>query len=395
MKNGIFESLNKLFLLVFSFTLLAISVSIAQKSNDVISKTEITIISKILDEERNISIYLPENYELTTQRYPALFLLDGPGNFQHAIGAVDFLSNRGIIPKLIVIAIHNVDRNRDFSPVYDERIPTSGGAEKFLDFFSEELINHIDNNYRVSNFKIILGHSFGGTFAAYSLLTKPNIFDAYITISPYLHYADNYLVKEAKKSLKSNYDSHKYFYMTVGNEPEYFSALEKFSSIINEKSTKTIDFEYSNWTNENHVTIPYLGLYKGLKFVFTDWQLPLVDWQLALIDQEKGLLAIDEHYKKTSANYKMKLKTPENLINRLGYIYLQKKDLENAIKIFTENVKRYPKSPNVYDSLGEAFETNKQLKLAKKNYQIAYDLGTSVNSINTSVYKKNLDRLKQ
>ena len=40
MKNGIFESLNRLFLLVFSFTLLAISVSIAQKSNDVISKTD-------------------------------------------------------------------------------------------------------------------------------------------------------------------------------------------------------------------------------------------------------------------------------------------------------------------------------------------------------------------
>ena len=57
-------------------------------------------------------------------------------------------------------------------------------------------------DYRTSGFNVLMGHSFGGTFAVYSLLTKPEVFDAYITISPYLHYADNYLVKDSMVSLK-------------------------------------------------------------------------------------------------------------------------------------------------------------------------------------------------
>ena len=77
----------------------------------------------------------------------------------------------------------------------------------------------------------------------------------------------------------------------------------------------------------------------------------------------------------------------------LGYTYLQKKDYENAIKIFTENVKRYPESANVYDSLGEAYENNNQLKLARKNYQKAYDLGVVQLDGNTLIYKKNLERV--
>ena len=56
----------------------------------------------------------------------------------------------------------------------------------------------------------------------------------------------------------------------------------------------------------------------------------------------------------------------------LGYNYLQKEDVKNAINVFEENVKRYPKSANVYDSMGEAYENNNQFKLAAKNYQKAY-----------------------
>ena len=394
MKNEIFTLLNKTFLLIFSCTLLSVSVTNAQKQTENISKTEISLTSDALDEVRNVSIYLPENYDLTTQKYPVLYLLDGNTHFQHAIGAVDFLSNMGIMPQLIIVAIQNVDRNRDFSPTHEARIPTSGGAEKFLEFVSDELITYISQNYRASNYKIIMGHSFGGTFVTYSLLTKPNLFDAYIAISPYIHYDDNYLVKEARTALKPNYNNHKYFYMSVGNEPAYFSALEEFSSLIKEKSSKSIDFEYSKWNNENHATIPYLSLYNGLKFIFSDWQLPLISWQLALISLDQGMLAIDEHYKNTSAKYNIKLKTPENIMNTLGYRYMQKKDFKNAIKIFSENVKRYPKSPNVYDSLGEAYETNNQLKLAKKNYQKAYDLGIEQHNLNTSIYQNNLNRIQ-
>ena len=199
-------------------------ISLSQKVLPIASAEEVTLTSSRLNEDRIMSIYLPDSYHKGSQKYPVIYLLDGKTHFHHATGAISFLSNQRIIPEMIVVSIHNVDRNRDFSPVPDTRLPTSGGAENFLGFVSDELTNYIDKNYRTSGFNILMGHSFGGEFAVYALLQKPEVFDAYIAISPYLQYADNYIVEESKKLLQSNYDPQKYFYMTIGDEPDYFPA---------------------------------------------------------------------------------------------------------------------------------------------------------------------------
>ncbi len=375
---------------LLSFCLLFISAShsIAQEKLEVVTAEKVSINSTILGEERVISIYLPNNYDAASQQYPVLYLLDGRTHFQHAIAATTFLSNSRLTPQMIVVSIHNVDRNRDFSPVHTERIPTSGGAEKFLQFLSDELIPFISEKYRASDFSILLGHSFGGTFTAYSLLTAPDLFDAYISVSPYLQYADNYMVNESKDLLKSKYDHQIYFYMTVGNEPDFFKPLEEFSTTVHEKAEETVALKYVKMESEDHNSVPYISLFQGLRFIFSDWQLP----------QEKyaeGLDAIDQHYKKISIQYDFEVKTPENVINLLGYRYLQNNDAAKAIEVFQENVKRYPDSANVYDSLGEAYETNNQLDLAKKNYQKAADLGVKNNDPNTAIYQKNLERVQE
>lgn len=346
------------------------------------------IESKVLGETRSVSISFPAMYKESSQKYPVLYLLDGKAHIEHAISAVNFLSSRGVVPQMIIVAVHNVDRSRDFSPVHDEKIPTSGGAEKFIKFLSDELIPKIEEKIRVSGLSILMGHSFGGTFATYSLLTQPELFDGYIAISPYIHYVDNHLVKEAKTKLKSEYDSQKFFYMTIGDEPAYFDALGEFSSLVKDKSGKAIDFKYVKMPDENHTTIPYLSLFSGLKFIFSDWQLTREVY-------EEGLDAIDEHYKKVSEKYMMKMKAPENVINQLGYNYLNKKEIDMAIEVFTENVKRYPKSSNVYDSLGEAYEKAGQSEKALKNYQKAVELGLMQNHPNTAVYEKNLKRMQE
>lgn len=362
--------------------------SFSQTKKKSSQKQHIKIASTILNEDREMGIYLPADYESSENRYPVLFLLDGRTHFQHATAASNFLSTRRAAPNMIIVAIYNIDRSKDFSPVYHESVPTSGGADKFLGFLSEELVPQLDENYRTSGFNILMGHSFGGTFAVHSLLTKPELFDAYIAVSPYLMFADNYLVNKAAEDLKSYKDSQKYFYMTVGNEPNYFDALADFSKSIKEKTGSTVDFQYVKMVDENHGTIPYISLFSGLRFVFSDWALPQAKLQ-------EGLEAIDEHYKYVSSKYGYKVKTPELVINALGYRYLQGEKVEKAISVFEENVKRYPGSANVYDSLGEALENDGKLKLAGKNYQKAVELGKKLNDPNLSIFETNLKRVQQ
>ena len=48
----------------------------------------------------------------------------------------------------------------------------------------------------------------------------------------------------------------------------------------------------------------------------------------------------------------------EKSINSLGYLLLKEAYFEEAINVFQWNVERFPESPNVYDSLGEAYLKN-------------------------------------
>lgn len=355
-------------------------------TNDFTIGQEVRLKSQILQEERSVLVYLPATYALSSNSYPVMYLLDGATHFHHVSGIVQFLSSQGLIPEMIVIAVNNVDRTRDFSPTQLTDQSNTGGAEKFMGFLSEELIPYVNGSYRTEPYRLLVGHSLGGTFATYALLSKPEVFNAYIAISPYLMYDYNYLVRKTIADLLSDYDN-RWFYMTLGDEPDYVEALDKFSQVIGEKAPTGLDFIYVPMKNENHGSVPHLSIYSGLEYIFNGYQLTDENFR-------KGLPTIDKHYKGLSKKYGYKIETPELVVNLLGYTYLREGDADRAIKVFMENVKRYPKSSNVYDSLGEALETNEQFAQAVTNYQKAVEIASEGNEPNLTVYKRNLERVK-
>ena len=374
--------------LIFTIIISFLSVSVSAQSEDIILGKKKIIKSQVLNEEREIMVYTPPGYKNPATQFPVLYLLDGKAHFLHASGVSEFLSKNGLIPQMVVVAINNIDRSRDFSPTATKEIKTSGGAEKFLQFLEEELLPYIEKNYHVSPYRTIMGHSFGGTFVAYALLTKPGLFNATIAISPYLQYDDNYVVKLAAANLKPDYGKSLSFYMTIGDEPGYISALEEFAELMETKTGKTMNFKYTVMNSENHNTIPHISMLNGLTYLFSDWKLPPV----AL---KGGIKAVDSHYKKVSEKYGLTVKSPERTINFLGYTYMNNKDLPKAIKTFKENVKRFPESANVYDSLGEAYEKNNELDLALKNYKKAVEIGKLNSNPNINIYSANLNRVQK
>ena len=383
------SQLLKAVVIIFLVALTTNNLLWAENDDDKITIGEqLTIKSEVLDEERQMLVYLPAGYKDATTEYPVLYLLDGGYHFHHVTGIVQFLSSQGLMPQLIVVAIKNVDRNRDFLPTNVERVPTSGGAEKFLAFITDELIPYIEDNYRAQTYRILVGHSSGGVFTTYTFLEKPDTFDSYIAISPGLHYDEQLLVKQAETALRSSYSKNKCFYMTLGDEPSYIPALEKFNSIIETESPDKLEFTYINMKEETHGSIPHLSIYHGLENIYSDWVLPEAKY-------EEGLTAIDNHYKYISEKYYYNIQTPEYVINFLGYNYLNKEEIEKAIEVFQENIKRFPESANVYDSLGEAYEKNEQFELAKKNYAKACELAEKEGHVNLKLYKENLERMQK
>jgi len=361
----------------------------AGDDNKIVIGEKVTLQSKVLDEERTMLLYLPDGYDLTEANFPVMYVLDGGAHFHHASGIVQFLSSRGVMPPTILVAITNVDRNLDFTPTKIEKKENTGGADNFMSFISDELMPYVNKNYRTQPYKILVGHSLGGTFATYALLNNPEVFDAYIAISPYLMFDDNMLIAKTKTDLKPSYNDGEFFYMTLGDEPNYTETVEEFVKMVKTTSPKGLDFSYTHMTKEDHGSIPHLSIYNGLESIYSDWQLPKDKYK-------EGLASIDEHYKFLTDKYGYKIETPEYTINGLGYFYLQKEeDTDKAIEVFKENVKRFPASANVYDSLGEAYENSGQNEKAEKNYQKAVDIAEKENHPYLKVFTDNLNRVQE
>jgi tetratricopeptide (TPR) repeat protein len=61
-------------------------------------------------------------------------------------------------------------------------------------------------------------------------------------------------------------------------------------------------------------------------------------------------------------------------MNRLGYAYLTRGQVKEALGVFRLNIEAYPESFNVYDSYAEALMADQQYELAVQNYTRSVEL---------------------
>jgi len=268
-------NMKKIFTIVFAVfcTFYAIAQEIPTEPVPFILGQTETIYSQVLSETRTINVYLPEGYaKEKAATYPVIYLMDGSANedFIHISGLVQFLTMGELMPKTIVVGIANVDRKRDFTfPTTIEKdkkdFPTTGGSAKFIGFLEKELQPYIQQNYRTSNSKTIIGQSLGGLLATEILLTKPNLFNTYIIVSPSLWWNDESLLADLPRYSKTLAEKDLKICIAVGTEGKIMErdAKNLYESLkkINGKNLKT-DFLFM--PEENHATILHSSIYKSL-----------------------------------------------------------------------------------------------------------------------------------
>ncbi len=156
--------------------------------------------SKHLDNDRDLIVYLPPNYDKEAgRRFPVLYLNDGQNLFDSATAfngqewGVDETAQRlilkGMIEPLIVVGIYNTGDNRidEYAPTVDPRQKRGGKADLYGRFILEELKPHIDQNYRTlagPEFTGLGGSSLGGLVSLYLGLKLPYVFSKLMVMSP-------------------------------------------------------------------------------------------------------------------------------------------------------------------------------------------------------------------
>jgi predicted alpha/beta superfamily hydrolase len=269
---------NLTFVILYIF-LSGVQTTLGQSETDIIIGSKFVIKSNILDEERTCLISLPDSYNHSSEvdkKYPIIILLDGYTHFKTASGIVHFMSSNrnrnNLMPESIIIAIENIDRERDFTvtKIKTKRPNNMGGGRNFLNFIEKELVPYIDKKYKTEPFRTLVGHSLGGLLTLNSYMDKNSVFNAYISMDPSTWWNEEMMKNKVDSISSISLDKKLYIATANQGETNYERNKQRHDSLytlITKKSDKPQNVEIEYFEKENHRSVPLVALYEGLKYI--------------------------------------------------------------------------------------------------------------------------------
>ena len=377
-----------------------------------------SLYSEVLNESRNIYIQLPADYTPEkNQKYPVAFILDGEV-FLPTVNDVQNYYSGGFTPEMVLVGISNEkNRVRDLTtssittkygmPFKEE----NGEAVNFLKFIKTELIPFIENKYPVTNYRTLIGHSYGGLFTIFTLVHQSDLFSNYLAIDPSLDWDDQKLLKEAQEILASRNYENKALFMSLSGQLHMqnsqitidnvmqdttdFTLFARsniaFSNLVNQNAQNKLAFDWKFYPRDIHGTIYFPSIMDGLISLFEWYQMENTDKINSFDTSKEELLSIIR-------NREQKLKRhfgysvppyPEELLNMLGYMNMEMQQPEKAKMYFELAIKYYPESANAYDSMADYYEAQDDIPNALRLVQKASELSEDI------YYKNRIQSLKQ
>ena len=252
----------------------------------------IPFTSKINGVDYELYVKLPDSYQGSDEKYPLLVTLDADYQFAVASNHIQHLAQRGQAPEMIIVSIgyaydpsdkdaYRLNRTRDYTPAKameggygPDYQKVSGGGPVFANVIAKEILPLIETRYRAdSSDRVYVGHSYGGLFGSYLLLSHPEIFNRYILVSPSLWFNDKMMLAAAKDAepfaRKTN------VYMGVGSweeQPErsyaMVSDLVAFSDALAAHDDPNLIMETRVFDDETHASIYPAVLSTGIRHLF-------------------------------------------------------------------------------------------------------------------------------
>jgi predicted alpha/beta superfamily hydrolase len=261
-----------------------------------------TLTSAINGAEYEIRISLPKAYRHTDQAYPIMVVLDAEFTFYQAaeIAFTEAMWSlaplKGAptpIPEFLVVSVglpssppNPFRRNFEYMPPVDladlsdhvrgymDRIevmlgrgPEFGGAATFQQVLADELLPAIEKTYRIDpSFRILFGQSASGCFAAFNLVTRPELFTDYIIVSPGLM-PENFRLEEAWAAAHSDLTAR--VLLTVGEREngdplEIFEATARFSEALLSRGYPSLDLKAWIIPEADHIKTAAPSIAQGL-----------------------------------------------------------------------------------------------------------------------------------
>ncbi|WP_226294351.1 alpha/beta hydrolase [Aquimarina algicola] len=233
------------------------------------------IHSKFLNEDRDYWVSLPLHYT-DSLKYPVIYVLDAEWRFELTKTITFELGAWNKIQKSIVVGIPHIDwenkRGQDltFSQSrieYDGDIvdstwynkSNSGGAMKFYNYLTKELIPKINQNYSTTGHETLVGHSYGGYFGGY-ILSLDHPFEVIHMYDPSIWFSDGEITNLFKKT---DYNKPVNIHLTYQPKPKFHrKKIEEFIDELSKNSNIQLTTEF--YEAETHNSLFLYSFYNGI-----------------------------------------------------------------------------------------------------------------------------------
>ena len=380
-----------------------------------------SISSSVLKEQRKFWVQLPQEFN-PQKTYPVVYILDGETHLP-TVSIVQNYYSGGFMPEMILVGISNQKkRTRDLtiSKITSRQggafNQETGGAEKFRQFIENELIPHIDKKYPTTNYRTLIGHSYGGLFTINTLVHHPHLFANYLAIDPSLDWDNQKLIKEAKEVFQNKKFKNKSLFISLGGQLHMQRNDITIDNIMNDKSDYTLfgrsNLEFTQIAKNNkknglktewkyykkdlHGTISFPSIKDGLISFFRWYEIKDTHKFNNPETTTSELMQIIKNQEERYLKYFGYFSPPfdEQLLIMSGYMFLDMQQAEKSLAFFKLATRYYPKSANTFDSLADFYASQKNYAKALTQVTLAYRISKSeyhlkrINEFKSKIHKK-------
>ncbi len=243
--------------LIFLFLLILIKFEVTAQSTTSKNVSTITVNAPQLNGERKLFIYLPNDYQNSTKKYPVIYMHDAQNLFDKQTAYSEEWQIDETLDSLkaqvIVVGIsHGNDKRIEELTPYPNSEYGGGGANVYLDFVVNTVKPYIDSNYRTQKGKkhtYIFGSSLGGLVSYYALLKYPNIFAGAGVFSPSFWFSEDiYTLTEKTPKIKG-----RIYFMAGESESEtMIPKLHQIEQLLTHKMQTNKLFKTKTVPNGKH-----------------------------------------------------------------------------------------------------------------------------------------------
>lgn len=328
--------------------------------------------SEVLLTDRVITTRIPDSYYTSKNKnFPLILVLDGHYLFDPIEGISRYSTFWDEIPEAIIVGLHQNDtpKQREGDMYIDEEfgMPAEGG-EKFYQFIAQELLPYLEQRYRLSAFKIIVGHGLSATFANFFLYEEQSLFTGFISMSPIFALE----MEEKLPKFISENKSKVFYYHCVAefDEDEVKNKVYAMDGNMQNITSAKFEYKFEEIPESDHYSLVSHAIPKALYFMFNSYN-PINpgDFAKKLAELESGFVKfLEGKYKEISANYNVDRPIRVNDFQAIEAAIVKSGKYEELGDLSKLARKQYPDATLSDYYMGYMYELKGDFRKAEKSY---------------------------